>query len=92
MGALTTSNASLACWRSALRQRPVNVLFAHCRPGEPGAVEFADGLYGVEEVAAADLLHARHPYTRGLLECLPTLSHKKPRLIVMQRDPSWLEQ
>ncbi|HXA26109.1 MAG TPA: ABC transporter ATP-binding protein, partial [Acetobacteraceae bacterium] len=46
----------------------------------------------VEEVAAADLLHARHPYTRGLLECLPTLSHKKPRLIVMQRDPSWLEQ
>jgi hypothetical protein len=53
MGALTTSNASLACWRSALRQRPVNVLFAHCRPGEPGAVEFADGLYGVEEVATA---------------------------------------
>ena len=46
----------------------------------------------VEEVAAADLMHARHPYTRGLLECLPTLSHKKPRLIVMQRDPSWLEQ
>jgi peptide/nickel transport system ATP-binding protein len=46
----------------------------------------------VEEVAAADLLHARHPYTRGLLECLPTLSHKKSRLMVMQRDPSWLEQ
>jgi peptide/nickel transport system ATP-binding protein len=46
----------------------------------------------VEEVAAADLLHARHPYTRGLLECLPTLSRKTPRLIVMQRDPSWLEQ
>ncbi len=46
----------------------------------------------VEEVAAADLMHARHPYTRGLLECLPTLSRKKPRLIVMQRDPSWLEQ
>ena len=46
----------------------------------------------VEEVAAAGLMHARHPYTRGLLECLPTLSHKKPRLIVMQRDPSWLEQ
>ena len=45
----------------------------------------------VEELAAADLTHARHPYTRGLLECLPTLSHKKPRLTVMQRDPSWLE-
>ena len=46
----------------------------------------------VEEVEAAELMRARHPYTRGLLECLPTLSHKKPRLIVMQRDPSWLEQ
>ena len=30
----------------------------------------------VEELAAADLLRARHPYTRGLLECLPTLSHR----------------
>jgi peptide/nickel transport system ATP-binding protein len=46
----------------------------------------------VEELAAADLMHARHPYTRGLLECLPTLSRRKPRLTVMQRDPSWLEQ
>src|SRR5476651_2463770 len=42
----------------------------------------------VEEVAAADLLRARHPYTRGLLECLPTLSRRQKRLMVMQRDPS----
>jgi len=46
----------------------------------------------VEELAAAELTRARHPYTRGLLECLPTLSHRKSRLMVMQRDPSWLEQ
>jgi peptide/nickel transport system ATP-binding protein len=46
----------------------------------------------VEELAAAELTRARHPYSRGLLECLPTLSHRKPRLTVMQRDPSWLEQ
>ena len=46
----------------------------------------------VEELAAANLTHATHPYTRGLLECLPALSHGKPRLTVMQRDPSWLEQ
>jgi peptide/nickel transport system ATP-binding protein len=46
----------------------------------------------VEELAASELTHARHPYTRGLLECLPTLSHQKSRLVVMQRDPSWLEQ
>jgi len=45
----------------------------------------------VEELPAEDLTRARHPYTRGLLECLPTLSHPQRRLKVMQRDPSWLE-
>lgn len=45
----------------------------------------------VEELAASDLTRARHPYTRGLLECLPTLSHRQKQLAVMQRDPSWLE-
>jgi len=45
----------------------------------------------VEELAAAELTHARHPYTRGLLECLPTLSHQKRRLSVIRRDPSWLQ-
>jgi peptide/nickel transport system ATP-binding protein len=44
----------------------------------------------VEELAAANLARANHPYTRGLLECLPTLSHPKPRLPVMLRDPAWL--
>ena len=46
----------------------------------------------VEELRAADLLHANHPYTCGLLECLPALSHKQRRLPVMQRDPSWIEE
>jgi peptide/nickel transport system ATP-binding protein len=45
----------------------------------------------VEELVAAELMRARHPYTRGLLECLPALSHRQVRLAVMQRDPSWLE-
>jgi peptide/nickel transport system ATP-binding protein len=46
----------------------------------------------VEELAASELIRARHPYTRGLLECLPTLTHQQARLAVMQRDPSWLEE
>jgi peptide/nickel transport system ATP-binding protein len=45
----------------------------------------------VEELAASELTRAHHPYTRGLLECLPALSHRQARLTVMQRDPSWLE-
>lgn len=44
----------------------------------------------VEELAASELHRARHPYTRGLLECLPSLVHPKPRLPVMVRDAAWL--
>ena len=43
----------------------------------------------VEELAAGELARARHPYTRGLLDCLPSLTHPKLRLPVLQRDPSW---
>jgi peptide/nickel transport system ATP-binding protein len=43
----------------------------------------------VEELAARDLRHAAHPYTRGLLRCLPSLTHDTPRLPVLQRDPDW---
>ena len=44
----------------------------------------------VEELAAGQLVHARHAYTRGLLDCLPALSHPKTRLPVMSRDAAWL--
>jgi peptide/nickel transport system ATP-binding protein len=43
----------------------------------------------VEELRASELLAARHPYTRGLLDCLPSLLHRKPRLPVLVRDPAW---
>ncbi len=43
----------------------------------------------VEELVARDLAHAKHPYTRALLTCLPSLTHDQPRLPVMQRDPAW---
>jgi peptide/nickel transport system ATP-binding protein len=44
----------------------------------------------VEELKASELGRARHPYTRGLLDCLPALSRPKPRLAVLERDPAWL--
>jgi peptide/nickel transport system ATP-binding protein len=43
----------------------------------------------VEELRASELAHARHPYTRGLLQCLPSLSNAQTRLKVMARDPAW---
>ena len=45
----------------------------------------------VEELRASDLTRAKHPYTRGLLSCIPALSHKQNRLAVMQRDPAWMD-
>jgi peptide/nickel transport system ATP-binding protein len=44
----------------------------------------------VESIAAADLDHARHPYTRSLLAALPDIDHRRPVLPVLQRDPRWL--
>lgn len=43
----------------------------------------------VEMLAAKDLHLAQHPYTRGLLACLPSLKHPRERLPVMKRDEPW---
>lgn len=45
----------------------------------------------VEECPARELHAARHPYTRGLLGCLPRLDRPVERLPVLRRDPAWLE-
>ena len=45
----------------------------------------------VESCRAADLRHATHPYTRGLLEAMPRIDAPRERLAVLQRDPAWLQ-
>ncbi|OWV99899.1 ABC transporter ATP-binding protein [Rhizobium sp. R693] len=45
----------------------------------------------VETLDASCLEAAKHPYTRGLLEALPSLDHPKDRLQVLRRDASWAE-
>jgi peptide/nickel transport system ATP-binding protein len=44
----------------------------------------------LERLPAGELARARHPYTRGLLGCLPSLVHPRERLAVLARDPAWL--
>jgi len=44
----------------------------------------------VEEIAAADLHRAQHPYTQGLLNCLPRLQAPRHPLPVLDRRPEWL--
>ncbi|HSS63172.1 MAG TPA: ABC transporter ATP-binding protein [Gammaproteobacteria bacterium] len=43
----------------------------------------------VETIAARDLHSARHPYTRGLLSCLPRIDGDGSDLPVLERDPEW---
>ena len=44
----------------------------------------------VESIAAVDLDQAQHPYTRGLLDALPSIERRRDRLPTLQRDPAWL--
>jgi peptide/nickel transport system ATP-binding protein len=46
----------------------------------------------VETCAASELVHATHPYTRGLLAASPTLAHPVGELPVLKRDPAWLTE
>jgi len=51
-------------------------------------------MYGgqvMEECRASELESAKHPYTRGLLECLPRLDGARKELAVLHRDPAWLK-
>ena len=43
----------------------------------------------VEELAAKDLMHAKHPYTQGLLNCLPRIGGTRAPLPSLDRDASW---
>ena len=46
----------------------------------------------IVDTVQADRLHeATHPYTRGLLACLPTIDGPLDPLPVLQRDAAWLE-
>jgi peptide/nickel transport system ATP-binding protein len=45
----------------------------------------------LERLTASELEQAKHPYTRGLLACPPEIDHRRQRLPVLQRDPSWME-
>jgi len=52
-------------------------------------------MYGgrvVETCAARDLVHATHPYTRGLLEANPPLENPPDELPTLRRDPAWLDE
>ncbi len=44
----------------------------------------------VEQLKASELAQAQHPYTRGLLNCLPQLGAPRHPLPTLARQPEWL--
>jgi peptide/nickel transport system ATP-binding protein len=51
-------------------------------------------MYGgrvVETLASARLHEARHPYTQGLLNCLPRLGGSRHPLPTLERRPEWAQ-
>jgi len=45
----------------------------------------------VEQLQADQLDQAQHPYTQGLLNCMPTFEHRGEDLPILQRQPAWAE-
>ena len=45
----------------------------------------------LEELPASELHRARHPYTRGLLECLPRIDADPGPLPTLAREDAWLD-
>ncbi|UJF17802.1 ABC transporter ATP-binding protein [Vibrio sp. SS-MA-C1-2] len=43
----------------------------------------------VEVLDAGELKNAKHPYTQGLLSCLPSYDNRHQVLPTLQRNPSW---
>lgn len=43
----------------------------------------------VEQLPAAELSNAQHPYTRGLLNCMPKIGGDRHPLPVLDRKPEW---
>ena len=43
----------------------------------------------VEELKASELKNAQHPYTRGLLNCMPQIGESRHPLPVLDRKPEW---
>ncbi len=43
----------------------------------------------VEELEASELKNAQHPYTQGLLNCMPQIGENRHPLPVLDRKPEW---
>ncbi|MGF1552154.1 MAG: ABC transporter ATP-binding protein [Paracoccaceae bacterium] len=92
---VTVSRAVLNVLDDLVRRRGTGLLFiSHDLNLVAGFCDRLLVMYAgrvVETCEARHLSQARHPYTRGLLDCLPRLDRPVERLPVLRRDPTWAE-
>jgi peptide/nickel transport system ATP-binding protein len=91
---VTVQNQVLRILDDLVAERGMGLIFiSHNLPIVSGFCDRVLVMYGgriVEELKARELTNAKHPYTRALIEAVPSLDHPKERLSVVKRDPRWL--
>ncbi|MCW6510523.1 ABC transporter ATP-binding protein [Lichenifustis flavocetrariae] len=91
---VTVGNEVLAILDRLVAERGMGLIFiSHNLTAVAGLCDRVVVMYGgrvVEECAARDLAHARHPYTRALLAAAPSLDEPRASLASVVRDPAWL--
>ncbi len=91
---VTVQDEVLALMKTLIRQRGMGlILISHdlrlvSRFCDRIVVMYAGRV--METLGAAGLDAARHPYTRGLLACLPDIDRAPGPLPTLQRDPAWM--
>jgi len=91
---VTVQNEVLRILDDLVAERGMGLIFiSHNLPIVSGFCDRVLVMYGgriVEELKASELGNAKHPYTRALIEAVPSLDRPKERLSVVKRDPRWL--
>ena len=90
---VTVQNEVLRILDGLVRERGMGLIFiSH---DLPLVAQFCDRVLVmykgrvVDEIAADRLDQATHPYTRGLLGCLPRIGGDRAPLATLARDPAW---
>ena len=90
---VTVQNEVLRILDGLVRERGMGLIFiSH---DLPLVAQFCDRVLVmykgrvVEEIEAGKLDQASHPYTRGLLGCLPRIGGDRAPLATLARDPAW---
>jgi peptide/nickel transport system ATP-binding protein len=91
---VTVQNQVLRILDNLVTDRGMGLIFiSHNLPIVASFCDRVLVMYGgriVEECKASEMAKAKHPYTRALLQSVPSLDRPKAELSTVTRDPQWL--